>query len=395
MKRPIYFDHQATTPLHPEVKKAMEPFLGEIFGNPQSLHSFGEEPLAAITEARLKVARLIGAKPEEIYFTASGAESNNLALKGLAWAGQQKGKHIIVSAVEHFSVIYSARTLQKWGFSVSYLPVDKFGLVDPDTVAKTITPETILVSVMHANGEVGTVEPIAEIAKITREKGILFHTDAVAAAGTIPVDVGESGVDALSLAGHQFYGPKGAGALYVRKGVRIMPLIEGGMQEDGRRGGTENVAAIVGLGRACELAGAEMADRTAQIKPLRDKIIEGLPARIDRVYLTGHPTQRLPFHASFCVEFIEGEAMLLFLNDEGIAAASGSACTSKALKASHVLLAMGIDSALAQGSIVFSLGTDNTGADVDYLLEKMGPIVSRLRAMSPLYSQFTKGLKNV
>ncbi len=391
MKRTIYLDHQATTPLHPEVKQAIEPYLGEFFGNPQSLHSFGEEPFRAITEAREKVAGLVGAKPEEIYFTSSGAEANNFALKGLAWAQQQKGKHLVVSAIEHYSVIYSVRTLQKSGFSVSFLPVDKNGVIDPAAVAQAITPETILVSVMHANGEVGTVEPIAEIAQITREKGVLFHTDAVATVGTIPVNVSELGVDALSFAGHQFYGPKGAAGLYVRKGVRIQPLIEGGMQEDGRRGGTENVAAIVGLGTACELAAREMSTRIAQITPLRDKIIEGLPVRIDRVYLTGHPTRRLPFHASFCVEFIEGEAMLLFLNDEGIAAASGSACTSKALKASHVLLAMGIDAALAQGSIVFSLGTDTTVEDVNFLLEKMPPIVHRLREMSPLYAQFKKG----
>lgn len=373
----------------------MEPYLGEIFGNPQSLHSFGEESLRAITEARTKVAALIGAEPGEIYFTSSGTEANNFALKGLAWAHKQKGNHLIVSAIEHFSVIYSVRTLQKWGYTVSYLPVDKNGVVEPDEVAKAITPKTILVSVMHANGEVGTIEPIAEIAKITKEKGVLFHTDAVATVGTIPVNVRTLGVDALSFSGHQFYGPKGSGGLYVRKGVRIMPLIEGGVQEDGRRGGTEDVAAIVGLGKACELAGVEMATRTATLMPLRDKIIEELPRRIDRAYLTGHPTQRLPFHASFCVEFIEGEAMLLFLNDEGIAAASGSACTSKALKASHVLLAMGIDHALAQGSIVFSLGAGNTTEDIDYLLEKLPPIVKRLREMSPLYAQFKKGQKNV
>ncbi|MEO0114440.1 MAG: IscS subfamily cysteine desulfurase [candidate division WOR-3 bacterium] len=389
----IYLDHSATTPLHPEVKQAMEPYLTEAFGNPQSLHSFGNTAKQAIEEARSKVAQLIGAQPEEIYFTASGAESNNFALKGIAWAYREKGNHIITSAIEHHSVLYSAKTLSKWGYEITTVPVDKYGIVDPDTVRKAIKKTTILISIMHANNEIGTIEPIKEIARIAQEHKIPFHSDGVATVGQIPVNVDDLGISALSLAGHTFYGPKGAAALYLRKGTRIMPLIEGGVQEGGRRGGTENVAGIVGLGKACELAQREMVKRIEHTQRLRDRIIQELPAKIERTYLTGHPEKRLPNHASFCIEFIEGEAMLLFLDDEGIAAASGSACTSRALKASHVLLALGIDHALAQGSIVFTLGKDNSDSDIDALLTKLPPIVERLRQMSPLYAKFQKGEK--
>lgn len=387
----IYLDHSATTPLHPEVKQAMEPYLTEVFGNPQSLHSFGNIAKQAIEEARSKVAQLIGAQHEEIYFTASGAESNNFALKGIAWAYKEKGNHIITSAIEHYSVLYSTKTLSKWGYEVTTVPVDKFGVVDPDAVRKALKKTTILISIMHANNEIGTIEPIKEIARIAQEHKISFHSDGVATVGQIPVNVDDLGISALSLAGHTFYGPKGAAALYLRKGTRIMPLIEGGVQESGRRGGTENVPGIVGLGKACELAQMEMVKRMEHTQRLRDRIIQELPKKIERVYLTGHPEKRLPNHASFCIEFIEGEAMLLFLDDEGIAAASGSACTSRALKASHVLLALGIDRALAQGSIVFTLGKDNSDSDVDTLLAKLPPIVERLRQMSPLYAKFKKG----
>ncbi len=389
----IYLDHSATTPLHPEVKQAMEPYLTEAFGNPQSLHSFGNTAKQAIEEARSKVAQLIGAQPEEIYFTASGAESNNFALKGIAWAYREKGNHIITSAIEHHSVLYSAKTLSKWGYEITTVPVDKYGIVDPDTVRKALKKTTILISIMHANNEIGTIEPIKEIAQIAQEHKVPFHSDGVATVGQIPVNVDDLGISALSLAGHTFYGPKGAAALYLRKGTRIMPLIEGGVQEGGRRGGTENVAGIVGLGKACELAQREMVKRIEHTQRLRDRIIQELPKKIERVYLTGHPQKRLPNHASFCIEFIEGEAMLLFLDDEGIAAASGSACTSRALKASHVLLALGIDHALAQGSIVFTLGKDNSDSDIDALLTKLPPIVERLRQMSPLYAKFQKGEK--
>jgi cysteine desulfurase len=391
--RKVYLDNAATTPLLPEVREAMMPYLGDVFGNPSSLHDWGDGAREAIETARDQVAGLIGANAEEIIFTGSGTEANNLAVKGLALAQQAKGKHVVVSAIEHFSVLHSARTLEKWGFEVSEVPVDKYGVVDPEDVRRSLRKDTILVSIMQANGEVGTIEPIAEIAKITRESNVVFHTDAVATAGTIPVDVKELGVDALSLAGNQFYGPKGVGALWVRKGVRLMPLLDGGIQEGGRRAGTENVSAIVGLGKAAELAKANMAKRVKQLTPLRDRLLKELPAKIEHVVVTGHLQHRLPGHASFCVEFIEGESMLMLLNSQGIAVSSGSACTSRALKASHVLIAMGISHELAQGSILFTLGIDNTAEDVDYVLETMPPIVDRLRQMSPLYSKFTKASK--
>ncbi|MFC1991426.1 cysteine desulfurase family protein [Chloroflexota bacterium] len=388
--RKIYMDNASTTPLHPDVQKSMLPFLGDIFGNPSSLHEWGDGAREGIEVARAQVAQLIGADSEEVIFTASGTESNNMAVKGLAMAQPKKGKHVVISAIEHFSVLHSAKTLEKWGFELSEVPVDKYGMVDPEEVRRAIRDDTVLVSVMHANGEVGTLEPIGEIGKITREKGVAFHTDAVATAGTIPVNVKEMGVDALSLAGNQFYAPKGVGALWVRKGVRIIPLLDGGIQEGGRRAGTENVPAIIGLGKAAELSKADITARMKHLSLLRDRLLTELPAKIDHVVVTGHPQNRLPGNASFCVEFIEGESMLMLLSLKGVAVSSGSACTSKALKASHVLLAMGIEHGLAQGSLLFSLGTDNTSQDIDYVLEELPPIVDRLRQMSPLYSQFIK-----
>lgn len=389
-ERKVYLDYIATTPVLPEVIEAMLPYFREVYGNPQSLHAWGDEAREAIEKAREQVAALIGGSAEEIVFTSSGSESNNLAIKGLAQGQVTKGKHIIVSAVEHFSVLHAARTLEKAGFELTVVPVDKYGLVDPDEIAKNIRKGTILVSVMHANGEVGTIQPIAEIGKITREAEVLFHTDAVASTGNIPLDVNKLGVDALSLAGNQFYGPQGSAALWVRKRVRLLPLIDGGVQEGGRRPGTENVAAIVGMGKAAEIAVKDMPSRMSKFSQLRDRLISGLPAAVDHTILTGHPTHRLPHHASFCVEFIEGEAMLLLLNSQGIAVSSGSACTSRALKASHVLIAMGISHEIAQGSLLFSLGVDNNEADIDYVLEKLPPIVDRLRQMSPLYAKFMK-----
>jgi cysteine desulfurase len=396
--RKVYFDHAAATPMHPRVVEAMLPYLQEQFGNPLSLHSFGEGPREAVEEARAKVADLIGAKPDEIYFTASGSEANNMAVKGIALMNRQKGQHIVVSAIEHQSVLNSAQTLEKLGFEVTRVPVDQHGLVNPDDVVAAIREDTTLVSVMHANNEIGTIEPVAEIAQAVKgkRKGVAFHTDAVATVGTLPVDVKELGVDLLSLAGSQFYGPKGAGALFIRKGTRLMPLIDGGIQERGRRAGTENVPAIVGLGVAAELAKeslAEWAPGKGSLISLRDRLIERLTSEIDRVYLTGpfdklrtgHPTIRLPGHVSVVVEFIEGESMLLMLNMQGVAAASGSTCTSRALKASHVLMAIGVETALAQGSLVFTLGESNTIEDVDYVAEVLPPIVERLRQMSPLY----------
>src|SRR4030043_183968 len=355
-ERKVYLDYIATTPVLPEVIEAMLPYFREVYGNPQSLHAWGDEAREAIEKAREQVAALIGGSAEEIVFTSSGSESNNLAIKGLAQGQVTKGKHIIVSAVEHFSVLHAARTLEKAGFELTVVPVDKYGLVDPDEIARNIRKDTILVSVMHANGEVGTIQPIAEISKKVREAEVLFQTDAVASTGNIPLDVNKLGVDALSLAGNQFYGPKGSGALWVRKKVRLIPLMDGGVQEGGRRPGTENVPAIVGMGKAAELISRDMPSRMAKLSKLRDRLINGLPAVIDHAFLTGHPTQRLPQNASFCVEFIEGEGMLLLLDSQGIAVSSGSACTSKALKASHVLIAMGISHEIAQGSLLFGLG---------------------------------------
>jgi cysteine desulfurase len=385
----VYMDNTAATLLLPEVREAMMPYLGEVFGNPASLHDWGDGAREALEKAREQVARLIGAaSTEEVVFTSCGTESNNFALKGLALAAQSKGKHIVVSAIEHFSVLNAARTLEKWGFSLTLVPVDKYGRIDPEAVRRSLRPDTVLVSIMHANGEVGTIEPIKEIARITREKGVIFHTDAVATAGTVPVDVRELGVDALSLAANMFYGPKGAGALWVRRGVRIMPLLDGGIQEGGRRAGTENIPAIVGLGKAAELAASQMTERNSKLIALRDRLIRELPARVGRVIVTGGIEARLPGHASFCVEFIEGESMLMMLNARGIAVSSGSACTSRALKASHVLIAMGLPHEIAQGSLLLGIGLDRTEADIDYVLEVMPSIVDKLRQMSPLYTKY-------
>ncbi|MGD9345485.1 MAG: cysteine desulfurase family protein [Candidatus Aminicenantes bacterium] len=384
MKR-VYFDHIASTPVHPKVTEAMLPYLDKFYGNPQSLHSFGQETASAIESARERVAQLIEAEAEEVFFTSSGTESNNFAIKGIALAQRTKGTHIVVSAVEHQSVLHSMKALEKFGFSVTEVPVDPFGFVDPEDVRKAITPQTCLVSVMLANGEVGTIEPVADIAKVCQEQGVLCHTDAVDAVGNIPVSVKKLGVDALSLAGNQFYGPTGSAALFLKKGTRCLPQIDGGIQESGKRAGSENIAGIVGLGMAAEVAKGELSVRANKLTLLRNTIIERMEAEMDHVILTGHPTERLPHHASFCVKFIEGEAMLLNLDMKGIAAASGSACTSRALKASHVLLAMGLDHATAQGSLVFSLVENNTEDDVDYLFECFPAIIERLRQMSPLY----------
>ncbi len=387
--RKIYLDHAAASPLRAEAFRAMLPFFEEHFGNPLSVHSFGDAPRTAVEEAREKVAQLIGATAKEIYFTASGSEANNMAIKGVALMNRKKGNHIVVSAIEHQSVLNPAATLEKMGFTVTHVPVDRYGVVSPQTVAQALRDDTILVSVMHANNEIGTIEPIEEIARVVRQTEAVFHTDAIATVGKIPVDVKTLDVDLLSLSGNQFYGPLGSGALFVRRGVRITPLIEGGVQESGRRAGTENVPAIVGLGVAAELAQKEMAENIEKLSSLRDHLIRRLTHELDHVILTGHPTQRLPHHVSICVEFIEGEAMLLMLNMHGIAASSGSTCTSKALKASHVLTAIGVDVALAQGSLVFTLGRDNTVEDIDDVANALPAIVRRLRAMSPLYPAAT------
>jgi len=384
--RRVYMDFYAASPVRKEALEAMLPFFREHFGNPSSIHSDGEAPLKAITQARQQVAHLIGASaPEEIYFTSCGTEANNWAIKGTVWKNQQKGKHVIISSVEHFSVLYVANTLERWGFEVTRLPVDSRGRVDPSEVRKALRKDTILVSIMHSTPEVGTLQPIREIAQITREAGVVFHTDAVGSVGRVPVHVQELGVDLLSLSADQFGGPKGVGALYIRRGTPVQRLLDGGAQEDGRRGGTENVPAIVGMGVAAELISKELPQEMARKSALERRLREGLSQRIDHLHWTGHPTERLPGFVSVSVEFVEGEAMLLFMDSAGIAVASGSACTSVSLKASHVLTSMGIPPDLAQGSLLFSLGRESTEEDIDYVIEKLPPIVERLRQMSPLY----------
>jgi cysteine desulfurase len=381
----VYADHLSSMPIHPKAYQAMVPYLTEFYGNPSSIHDSGEKAREAIEEARGRVAGLIGSSEEEICFTSCGTESNNLALKGIAWAHQSRGKEMIISGIEHFSVMHTAAALERAGFKIVRLPVDSYGLVDPAVVEKNLTSQTILVSVMHANPEVGTIEPIAEIGRITRAKNILFHTDAVDSVGTIPVNVKELNVDLLSLSGSQFYGPKGAAALYIRKGVRVSPLLDGGIQERGLRAGTENVPAIVGMGVAADLAREEIPQRMSHLKKLQDKLTGELPRRIPYLRFFGHPSQRLPGNVSIAVEYIEGEAMLLFMDMEGIRISSGSACISRSLKVSHVMLAMGVDPATAQGSLLFSFGMQNTEADIDRILEALPPVVERLRNMSPVY----------
>ena len=391
----FYADRQAGGPVRPEVLEEMLPFFRENFGNPQSLHSVGQRAARAVERAREQVAKLINSQPEEIIFVSSGSEANNLALKGLALANQSRGRHLLVSAIEHISVLKSLKFLEKLGFYSSFIPVDKYGLVHPDRLEEALRPDTILVSVMTANNEVGTVQPIAELSRLCQERGILFHTDAVAACGSIDVDVKLTGVEALSLAADQFGGPKGAAALYLKKGTRITPLIDGGAQENNRRGGTENVPAIVGLGKAAELAALEIETRSQKLTGLRDRLISGVFESIDEVILTGHPEKRLPHHASFCVKFVEGEAMLLSLDLQGIQVASGSACTSRSLRTSHVLTAMGLDPAVAQGSLVLTLLPEAEESQVDYFLQVLPAVVDRLRKMSPLYTRYLQEKKNV
>ena len=381
----IYMDHNATTPLREEVLEAMLPYLREEFGNASSLHSFGIRARWAVESARENVALALGAQPREIIFTGCGTESDNQAIKGVAFASRNdrsKGDHIITSRIEHKAVLQTCQYLEKQGFRVTYLPVDQYGMVSPDDVARAITGRTVLVSVMFANNEVGTIQPIAKIARVCREKGVTFHTDAVQAVGKLPVDVGKLGVDLLSLSAHKFYGPKGVGALYVRKGVKVDSLLHGGHQEWGHRAATENVAGIVGLGKAIELRLEEMEAEAERLTALRERLYAGLAARIDHVYRNGHPTERLPGTLNMCFEYIEGEGIILGLDLAGVAVSSRSACTSASLEPSHVLLAMGVHPAVAQGSIRFSLGRENSEADVDYVLETLPPIVERLRAMS-------------
>lgn len=381
----VYLDYMAAAPILPEVYNAMVPYFTEYWGNPSSIHGFGTKAQEALATARAEVAGLIGSNPDEVIFTSCGTEANNFALKGVAWAHQNKGKHIIISPVEHFSIMHCAKTLERWGFEVTRLQVDPYGMVKPADVEKAIRPDTILVSVMHANNEVGTIQPVAEIGRICREKKVLFHTDAVATAGLIPVNVNQLNVDLLSLAANTFYGPKGAAALYVRKGVRVQPLLDGGIQERGLRAGTENVPAIVGMGVAARIARKEMASRIRHLQTLRDRLIRELPVGVPYTTLLGHPKQRLPNNVSVAIEYVEGESMLLFMDMDGIKISSGSACVSRSLKVSHVMLAMGVSSSTAQGSLVFTFGIHNTARDVNRVLKRLPSIVQRLRDMSPLY----------
>lgn len=383
MKR-IYLDYAATTPTHPEVVKAMLPYFTESFGNPSSIYSYGQEAKEAVETARAQVARLINARTEEIVFTSGGTEADNFALKGVALANDAKCNHIITSTIEHHAVLESAKYLEQRGFQVTYLPVDKYGLVDPSDVKKAITNKTILVSVMHANNEVGTIEPIAEIGRITRETGVYFHTDAVQTVGHIPVNVNELGVDLLAMSAHKLCGPKGVGALYIRKGTKIVSLLHGGEQERRRRASTENVPGIVGLGKAAELARPEIDEEARRLTSLRHKLTKNLLERIEHTQLNGHPTRRLPNNINISVEYVEGESMCLNLDLEGICASTGSACSSSSAEPSHVLLAIGLPPQQAHGSLRFTLGKWTTEEDIERVLEVLPGIISKLRAMSPL-----------
>lgn len=380
-------DHAATTPLHPAVTEAMLPFLRERFGNPSSVYTEGREVRKAVEEARGKVARAIGADPSEIFFTSGGTEADNLALVGVARALRGRGDHLITTAVEHHAVLEPCHFLEKEGFRVTYLPVDGTGMVDPEEVRRAITPATVLVSVMHANNEVGTVQPLEEISAVCREAGVYLHSDAVQTMGALEVDVDRLGVDLLSVSAHKIYGPKGTGCLYVRRGVEIEAVLLGGGQERGMRSGTENVAGIVGFGVAMELAASEWRERSEHVRPLRDRLVEGVLGTIPHARLNGHPTLRLPNNANFLFDYIEGEAICLRLDFLGIAASTGSACSSERGEASHVLLALGIPPAEAHGSLRLTLGRGNSAEDVDYLLEELPKVVADLRAMSPLYPQ--------
>jgi cysteine desulfurase len=382
----IYMDNAATTKVTPPVLEAMLPYFTEIYGNPSSIHSFGRDARKALDRAREQVAKALGADPQEIYFTGCGTESDNWAIRGGAYARKPKGKHLITSAIEHHAVLHTMAQLEVEGFEVTYLPVDADGLVNPEDLEKAFRPDTTLVSIMMANNEIGTIQPIAELAKITKAHGALFHTDAVQAIGSVPIDVKSLNVDMLSLSGHKFHAPKGVGALYLKKGVKINPLMHGGAQERKQRPGTENIAYIVGMGVAIERAAATIDQRNAYLIPLRDRLIEGVLQNIPEVRLNGHATKRLPNNANVSVRYIEGESLLLSLDLVGIAASSGSACTSGSLDPSHVLLAIGLPHEIAHGSLRFSLSEDNTMEEVEYVISELTKIVERLRAMSPLFA---------
>ena len=381
----IYLDYAATTPTHPDVVKAMLPYFGEVFGNPSGIYADGQEAKGTIEETRAKLADFIGARSsEEIVFTSGGTEADNFALKGVAYANESRGNHIITSSIEHHAVIETCKFLEGRGFSVTYIPVDEYGLVDPDDVKKAISGKTVLISVMHANNEIGTIEPIAEIGRIAREAGVYFHTDAVQTTGHIPLDVNELEVDLLSMSAHKLYGPKGIGALYIRKGTKLVSFMHGGGQERRRRASTENVPGIVGFGEAVELATREMSEEAERLTRLRDRLIKGLLERIDHARLNGHPLKRLPNNVNMSVDFVEGESMCLNLDLEGISVSTGSACSSASLEPSHVLLALALTHEQAHGSLRFTMGKWTAEDDIERVLDVLPRIVAKLRAMSPL-----------
>lgn len=382
MKR-IYLDHAATTPLAQEVFEAMKPYFSEKFGNASSLHSFGQEARAAIEASRKIAAKFLGARPNEIIFTSGGTESNNLAIKGVAFANKSKGNHIITSKIEHHAILEPCHWLEKHGFKVTYLNVDKYGLVNPADVEKAITKDTILVSIMHANNEIGTIEPIEEIGKICKKHGVYFHTDAVQSFGKIPIDVKKMNIDLLSASSHKLYGPKGVGLLYINQDVKIEPVQHGGGHESGLRSGTENVPGIVGFAKAIELAEKNMKKEAERQTKLRDKIINEI-LKIPGSQLNGHPTQRLPNNVNVSIKGVEGEALLIRLNEKGIAVSTGSACSTKSLEPSHVLTAIGLTAEQAHGSLRITLGKDNTEQDIDYTIEQLKNIINSLRKISPL-----------
>ena len=389
-QRTIYLDHAATTFVKPEVLEAMIPYFTEYFGNPSSIYGIARDSKKAIETARVQTAKALGADPDEIYFTSGGSESDNWAIKGVALANRKRGNHIITTQIEHHAVLHTCKFLEKEGFEVTYLPVDQYGLVNPEDLENAITEKTILISVMYANNEIGTIEPVGDLGAIARNHKIYFHTDAVQAIGNIPIDVKSQNIDLLSLSAHKFYGPKGAGALYIRKGVRIENLIHGGGQERKRRAGTENIAGIVGLGKAIELATADIPGHNAAITAMRDRLLKGVLEKIPNARLNGHPEKRLPGNFNVSFEFIEGESMLLWLDDEGICASTGSACTSGSLEPSHVLLATGLPVEISHGSLRLTLGDANKEGDVDFVLDILPKVVQKLRDMSPLYRKSGK-----
>lgn len=390
MTKRIYADNAATTKVAPEVVDAMLPYFTETYGNPSSIYNEGRTARVAVEKAREQVANAIGASPKEIYFTGSGSEADNWALRSTARALSKKGNHIITSAVEHHAVLHTCQDLEKQGFEVTYLPVDKYGMVSPDDVKAAIKDTTIMISIMFANNEIGTIMPIAEIGKIANEADIVFHTDAVQAVGNVEIDVKAMNIDMLSLTAHKFHGPKGCGALYVRQGVKLMSFITGGAQERMRRAGTENVPGIVGLGKAIELATANIEEKQEKLIALRDRYIKKVLETVPYSRLNGHPTKRLAGNANISFEYIEGEGLLLSLDMKGIAASSGSACTSGSLDPSHVLLTIGLKHEQAHGSLRTSFGEDTTVEDIDYMVDAITEIVARLRSMSPLYEDFVK-----